>query len=87
MAGAKFKHVVNRVGLPVGEPDTDLCRDQTERRHFQGLEDSSHIVETTIGRKRLEESRNVLRRVDGGNDEVKTPGKFFQSPSCLVLCT
>src|ERR1043165_400329 len=35
-------------------------------------------METTVRRERVKENTHVLRRVDSGNDQVKTPGKLFE---------
>src|SRR5881394_3176560 len=81
MAGAEFKHVVDRGRAACGGAGYGLlAQNQAERGHFQWLENSSDVVETTIGDQRFEQTTDVLRRIDRGNDEVKTPGKFFQDP-------
>jgi hypothetical protein len=33
-------------------------------------------VEAAFGREGVEESRDIRRRIDGGNDEVKTSAEF-----------
>src|SRR5206468_10097970 len=66
------------VGLPTGEPDTDLWpMIKPNAGTSSGLRGGSNIVQATFGRKRIEETSNIQRRVDRGNDEVKSSGKLL----------
>src|SRR3974390_258521 len=79
MAGTEVQHAVDCGGTSCWRAGHRLlAQDQTECGHLEWFEDSSHIVEATVGRECIEEGRHVRWRVDRGNDQLKTPGKFLK---------